>query len=96
MFALLGGDVIGMTNVQETIIAKEFGLKVASLAYVSNMGAGLQRRQVSRLDNAASVNRNANDIQNLFREVIERFVRSGGPADYVEPEIEIIPEKNLH
>jgi len=94
MFGLLGGDVIGMTNVQETVVAREFGLHFSTLAYVSNMGAGLQSKHVSRQDNAASVSKNALVIQDLFREVISRFAQSEKHEGHALPEIEIIKQKN--
>lgn len=39
--ALLGGDVVGMSTVPETIAARQMGLTVGGLSVVSNPGAGL-------------------------------------------------------
>ncbi len=41
MFADLGGDVVGMTNVPEVVLARELGLPYAALALVTNLGAGI-------------------------------------------------------
>jgi 5'-methylthioadenosine phosphorylase len=39
--AMLGGDVVGMTNVPEVVLAREAGLCYALAAVVTNYGAGL-------------------------------------------------------
>lgn len=41
MIAKLGGDVVGMSTVSETIVAKQCGLKVSGLSCVTNFGCGL-------------------------------------------------------
>lgn len=41
MFAQWGGDVVGMTGVPEVVMARELGMCYASLALVTNFGAGL-------------------------------------------------------
>lgn len=41
MFALLGGQVVGMTGVPEVVFAREAGLCYASVCLVTNPGAGL-------------------------------------------------------
>lgn len=90
MYGLLGGDVIGMTNVQETILARESGIPIAALAYISNMGAGMQERIISRTDNAASVNKNAGMLTGIFKLVIDKFTGQTAPAAPELPEIELI------
>ena len=41
MFRRLGADVVGMTGVPEAVLARELGLRYASLALVTNWAAGL-------------------------------------------------------
>lgn len=41
MFGDLGGDVVGMTNVPEVILANEAGLRYAAVSLVTNHGAGI-------------------------------------------------------
>ncbi len=51
MYAQLGGDVVGMTNVTEAIFAREMGQCYAVLCLVSNYGAGLSsKKEVVRKD----------------------------------------------
>ncbi len=44
MLRQLGSDVVGMTGVPEVFLAREAGLCYASLSFVSNMAAGIQRQ----------------------------------------------------
>ena len=41
MLANLGADVVGMSTVQEVIAARQLGLEVACLSFVTNMSGGL-------------------------------------------------------
>ncbi len=42
-YGMLGGDVVGMTNVPEVVLAREAGLNYALVAIVTNYGAGIGR-----------------------------------------------------
>jgi 5'-methylthioadenosine phosphorylase len=44
MFAMLGGDVVGMTGVPEVVLARELGMHYAALAYSINWAAGLEEK----------------------------------------------------
>lgn len=41
VFALLGGDVVGMTVAPEAVLAREIGIAYASVSVVTNLGTGL-------------------------------------------------------
>lgn len=41
MARLLGADLVGMSTVPEVILARRYGLRVAALSVITNMGAGL-------------------------------------------------------
>lgn len=44
MFKRLGCDIVGMTGFPEVILARELEICYASICYVSNMAAGMQKR----------------------------------------------------
>lgn len=51
MFRMLGGDVVGMTNVIETVFARELGMCYATLCLISNLAAGIApQKAVTRLE----------------------------------------------
>jgi purine-nucleoside phosphorylase len=41
MLGQIGGDVVGMSTVQETIAARQMGMKVAALSLITNYAGGL-------------------------------------------------------
>lgn len=49
-FAMLGGDVVGMTVVPEVVLARELGLCYANVASVTNVAAGLSDQPLSHED----------------------------------------------
>ena len=42
-----GADVVGMSTVPEAVFARACGMKIAGLSLVSNLAAGISRRQLS-------------------------------------------------
>ena len=46
-FKKLGGDVVGMSLVPESIAACQTGIKTIALTYVSNKAAGISKKQLS-------------------------------------------------
>jgi len=47
MLGKMGADVVGMSTVPETILARYLGMQVLALSLVTNMGAGLSQEQLS-------------------------------------------------
>ena len=43
----MGGDVVGMSLVPESITASQEGIKTVALTYVSNKAAGISKKQLS-------------------------------------------------
>ena len=39
---IIGGHAVGMSTAPETILARRFGLKVAALSVITNLGAGIK------------------------------------------------------
>jgi 5'-methylthioadenosine phosphorylase len=80
MFAQLGGDVVGFTNVTDCVMAREAGLCFATVAGVVNLGAGLSDHDMrseywhdARKTHAAR-----------FTQIVTEMTRTCGSAD-VEP-----------
>jgi len=44
MFKILGGDIVGMTNIPEVVLAREAGLHYSLIAIVTNYAAGIQEK----------------------------------------------------
>ncbi len=41
MAQVIGAQAVGMSTAPETILARRFGLKVAALSVITNLGAGI-------------------------------------------------------
>lgn len=71
MFARLGGDVVGMTNVPEVTLARELGLCYAALAVVTNYGAGITKKFLTHSEVEKTMNENMAKIGRIFAGVLE-------------------------
>jgi purine nucleoside phosphorylase len=65
------GDIVGMTSFPEVVLARELQMCYASLCYVSNMAAGMQRRL-----KAAEVSKISKQTMPKIRKVLFDSVRS--------------------
>ncbi len=66
MFAQLGGDVVGMTSVPEVVLAREAGICYASVAMVTNYGAGLSGSPLTHQEVLDEMGRNVDRLRRLF------------------------------
>lgn len=69
---LLGGDLVGMSMVPETVIARHCGLKVLGIGAVTNMGTGLGPPP-SHDDTLAGARSLARDVGTLLGALMERW-----------------------
>jgi len=72
MAAMLGADVMGMSIVPETIIARRYGLKVAAVCAVTNLGAGVEgavpsHNETKRMAATAAIS---------LRRIFDTFIRT--------------------
>jgi 5'-methylthioadenosine phosphorylase len=56
MYKLLGGDVVGMTNVPEVVLAKELGMCYQAVGIISNWCTGIEGEDVTIHDIKGSMN----------------------------------------
>lgn len=75
MFKKMGGDVVGMTNVPEVVLAKELGLCYATIGIISNWCTGIKGEFTSH-DIKGTVETNKEKITNIiikiFREGLDQ------------------------
>jgi 5'-methylthioadenosine phosphorylase len=78
MFAQWGGDVIGMTGVPEVVIARELGMCYASLAIVTNYGAGISERALSHQEVVDMVARRCKDVYAIIENTLSSLPETDG------------------
>ncbi|MBO2519856.1 MULTISPECIES: S-methyl-5'-thioadenosine phosphorylase [Limnochorda] len=76
-FRQLGGDLVGMTNVPEVVLAREAGLCYATIGIVTNLAAGLADTPLSHQEVVDVMNRASERLQRLLETVIGRLPARG-------------------
>ncbi len=66
MMKLLGGDLVGMTNVPEVVLAREAGLCYANISLATNFAAGLAGTPLSHEEVLEEMERGKSDLQKLL------------------------------
>jgi inosine/guanosine/xanthosine phosphorylase family protein len=69
-FGSIGGDIVGMSTVQEVIAARHCGLKVLGLSLVSNLGAGLSSQLVNHEEVVSVANAAGHTMATLIEAVL--------------------------
>ena len=65
-----GADVVGMSTVPEAVFAKACGFKIAGLSLVSNLAAGISRRELNHQEVVAA----AAEAKTLMKAFFEDFL----------------------
>ena len=65
----IGADVVGMTNVPEVVLANELAIPYATIAFVTNMAAGMQKKQ-----SHSKVVKEMDKSSGKTKEILERTV----------------------
>ncbi|MBU4485612.1 MAG: purine-nucleoside phosphorylase [Candidatus Delongbacteria bacterium] len=68
---ILGGDVVGMSTVPETVRAVKNGLEVSAVSRVSNMGTGITGKSLSHIEVLETAKYSQTNFINLLKKFIE-------------------------
>lgn len=71
MFAKLGGDLVGMTNVPEVTLAHEAEMCYATISMVTNQAAGISNTPLTHAEVVATMDESATNIQKLIMKAID-------------------------
>lgn len=75
MMRILGGDMVGMSTVPESIAANHLGLKVAGISCITNMGAGIHKGHLKHEDIKSEAEKVMNTFSSLLKKSIEKIGR---------------------
>jgi len=75
-YATLGADAVGMSTVQETILARHCGLRVAAVSVITNLAEGMTDEPLSHEQTLRAAQDGAGDLARLLLEFISRCGRS--------------------
>lgn len=71
----IGADLVGMSTVPETIVARQMGIKVLAISCVTNMAAGILDKPLSHEEVLETGRRVSGQFKALLREVIPAIAR---------------------
>jgi len=66
MYRQLGGDVVGMTNIPESVLAKELGLCYSAVGVITNWCTGIEGKAIEGHQIDASMQKNKAQLTQLF------------------------------
>lgn len=66
MFQILGGDLVGMTNVPEVVLAREKGICYAAIAVVTNFAAGISPHPLTHREVLDEMRASHQDLKELL------------------------------
>ena len=72
-FRRMGGDVVGMSVVPEVIVARQMGVRVLALSWISNLAAGLTKENLSHPDVLALGDRFSERLRVLLDDLIKEL-----------------------
>jgi xanthosine phosphorylase len=71
-YQTLGADAVGMSTVQETILARHCGLRVAAVSVITNLAEGMSDEPLSHEQTLRAAETGAGDLSRLLLEFIRR------------------------
>jgi len=66
MYRQVGGDVVGMTNIPESVLAKELGLCYSAVGVITNWCTGIEGTSIEGHQIEASMQKNKSNLTQLF------------------------------
>ena len=75
-YRVMGADAVGMSTVQETIIARHCGLKVAAISVITNLAEGMSDEPLSHAQTLRDAERAAADLTRVLLSFIPRVGRA--------------------
>ena len=66
MYKRLGGDLVGMTNVPEVVLAREAGICYSTVAVVTNFAAGISPQPLSHAEVVAEMEKSIHELRELL------------------------------
>lgn len=72
-FRVLGADAVGMSTVQETIVARHCGLRVAAVSVITNLAEGMTDEPLSHEQTLNAAQDGAGDLARLLLDFIPRL-----------------------
>jgi purine-nucleoside phosphorylase len=73
-YAKLGADAVGMSTVPEAVVARQCGLKVAGISCITNLAAGISKKNLSH----AEVLETAEKVKVLAAQLLKKFAELYG------------------
>ena len=71
-YRTMGADAVGMSTVQETILARHCGLRVAAVSVITNLAEGMSDEPLSHEQTLSAAQDGAADLSRLLLEFIPR------------------------
>ncbi|MCS7230857.1 MAG: purine-nucleoside phosphorylase [Elusimicrobiota bacterium] len=72
-FKKLGADVVGMSVVPEAIVARQAGMKVLGICYITNLAAGISTKPLSHLEVLETATKVAYKLNLLIKEILKKL-----------------------
>lgn len=72
-YGKLGGDVVGMSLVPESIVANQMNMKVTALTYVSNKASGLSKNSLTHKEVLLAGKKAAIAIEKILKNFVKEF-----------------------
>jgi purine-nucleoside phosphorylase len=69
----LGADMVGMSTVQETIAARQIGMRVLAISLLTNKAAGLSSEKLSHEEVLATGKKAGGDIARLLKQLVPQL-----------------------